>query len=225
MDWYDSIHEAGQEITFLPCNHWTMRNPIIGPNRSLWGSYLIKTSGGFTIYISGDTAYFDGFDQIGEQYQIDLAVFNLGAYEPRWFMQWYHVNPEEAVLIHRDIRSRYSVAMHWGTFILTDEPLDEPPTKLAEALAKHGVPESEFEVFNLGTGQGSTVLEVIQAFERATGAKLEWEHAPRRPGDIVAAYADTTKAGEVLGWRAERTLDEAMADAWRWQQSLGARAE
>jgi UDP-glucose 4-epimerase len=76
------------------------------------------------------------------------------------------------------------------------------------------------ETFNLGTGAGSTVLEVIHAFERATGAKLQWEFAPRRPGDVVAAYADTQKAAAGLGWRAERTLDQCMADAWRWQQTL-----
>ena len=77
-----------------------------------------------------------------------------------------------------------------------------------------------FEVFNLGTGEGSTVLEVIQSFERATGASLQWSFAPRRAGDVIATYADTHRATEVLGWTAQKSLDEAMADAWRWQQSL-----
>jgi len=81
------------------------------------------------------------------------------------------------------------------------------------------------EVFNLGTGQGSTVLEVIAAFTRATGVKLAWEKAPRRPGDVVAAYADTTKVAAVLGWKAARSLDQAMADAWRWQLSLDTGAQ
>ncbi|MCR9248113.1 MAG: UDP-glucose 4-epimerase GalE [bacterium] len=79
----------------------------------------------------------------------------------------------------------------------------------------------DFEVFNLGTGQGSTVLEVIKAFERATEQKIDWDFAPRRAGDVIAAYADTKRAAEVLGWRASRSLEEAMGDAWRWQQSLG----
>jgi UDP-glucose 4-epimerase len=77
-----------------------------------------------------------------------------------------------------------------------------------------------FEVFNLGTGKGCTVLEVIQSFERATGAALQWSFAPRRAGDVVAAFADTRRATEVLGWTAQKTLDEAMADAWRWQQAI-----
>ena len=76
------------------------------------------------------------------------------------------------------------------------------------------------EVFNLGTGTGSTVLEVITAFERATGKKLQWEWAPRRAGDVIAAFADTAKAAAGLGWRAERPLEQSMADAWRWQLAL-----
>lgn len=65
-------------------------------------------------------------------------------------MKPYHINPEEAVMVHQDIRSKYSVGMHWGTFILTDEPLDEPPVKLAEALDKFHIPSSAFEVYQHG---------------------------------------------------------------------------
>jgi UDP-glucose 4-epimerase len=83
-----------------------------------------------------------------------------------------------------------------------------------------GKSQEPLEVFNLGTGTGSTVLEVIHAFERATGTKLAYEFAPRRPGDVIAAYADTEKAATMLGWKATRTLDQCMQDAWRWQQSL-----
>ena len=85
-----------------------------------------------------------------------------------------------------------------------------------------GAAAEPVEVFNLGTGTGSTVLEVIAAFERATGEKLEWEFADRRPGDVVAAYADTQAARQALGWQARIPLEQAMADAWRWQQSLAA---
>ena len=77
-----------------------------------------------------------------------------------------------------------------------------------------------FEFFNLGTGTGSTVLEVIQSFEKVTGEKLNYKIAPRRAGDVTAAYADTTKANGVLGWQAEKTLDDAMGDAWRWEQNI-----
>ena len=85
----------------------------------------------------------------------------------------------------------------------------------------HGQGQASMEVFNLGTGKGSSVLEVIQSFERATGQALGWAYAPRRTGDVIAAYADTTKAREVLGWVAKRSLDDAMRDAWAWQLALG----
>jgi len=78
------------------------------------------------------------------------------------------------------------------------------------------------EVFNLGTGTGSTVVEVLNAFTEATGVKLEWGFADRRAGDVVAAFADTEKANNQLGWRAELSLTQSMADAWRWQQALAA---
>ena len=88
-----------------------------------------------------------------------------------------------------------------------------------ERLIENGQ-ESPMEVFNLGTGHGSSVLEVIQAFERATGQLLNWTFAPRRAGDIVAAYADTQRATEVLGWTAGKSLDDSMRDAWAWQCAL-----
>jgi len=93
LDWFDTFEEGEREITLLPCNHWTMRNPLIGPNKSLWGSFLLKTKSGATIFISGDTGYFEGFREIGKEFSIDLAIFNLSAYEPRWFMSAGHINP------------------------------------------------------------------------------------------------------------------------------------
>ncbi|RIV35359.1 UDP-glucose 4-epimerase GalE [Flagellimonas lutimaris] len=78
--------------------------------------------------------------------------------------------------------------------------------------------ETNYEVFNLGTGKGSSVLEVIQSFERVSGKKLNYKIVDRRPGDIVQAYADTKKANEVLGWKAKSSLDDAMKSAWEWEK-------
>lgn len=80
--------------------------------------------------------------------------------------------------------------------------------------------ESNYEVFNLGTGTGSSVLEVIQSFEKVSGEKLNYKIVDRRQGDIVSAYADTTKANEILGWKAQSTLEEAMKSAWDWEQKI-----
>ncbi len=83
-----------------------------------------------------------------------------------------------------------------------------------------GKANDAYEVFNLGTGKGSSVLEVVKSFERVSGLKLNYELGPRRAGDVVAAYADTTKAREVLGWKTSRSLDEAVASAWNWEQKV-----
>ena len=139
LDWYEKYRDGKQEITLLPCNHWTMRNPISGPNRSLWGSYLIRTSQGYTIYISGDSAYFDGFEQLGKDYDIDLAIFNVGAYEPRWFMAQSHMNPRETVRAFKELNARKLLVVHWGTFRLGNEPVHFPPIQVKEVLEEEGL--------------------------------------------------------------------------------------
>ncbi|MEO1033718.1 MAG: UDP-glucose 4-epimerase GalE [Bacteroidota bacterium] len=80
--------------------------------------------------------------------------------------------------------------------------------------------ESNYEVFNLGTGKGSSVLEAIQSFEKVSGQQLNYKIADRRAGDVIAAYADTNKANDVLGWKTELTLDDAMASAWKWERKI-----
>lgn len=83
-----------------------------------------------------------------------------------------------------------------------------------------GKNSANYEVFNVGTGKGSTVLEAIQSFERVSGKKLNYKIVDRREGDITSAYADTTKANEVLGWKSQYSLDEAMKSAWDWEQKI-----
>lgn len=82
--------------------------------------------------------------------------------------------------------------------------------------------KSNFEVFNVGTGKGSSVLEVIQSFEKVSGKKLNYKIVSRRAGDVIAAYANTDKANNELGWKAQSSLDEAMASAWKWEQKIRA---
>lgn len=80
--------------------------------------------------------------------------------------------------------------------------------------------KANYEVFNVGTGKGSTVLEVIHSFEKVSGKKLNYKIVDRRPGDITSAYADTTLANQELGWKSEYTLDQAMKSAWDWEQKI-----
>jgi len=139
LDWYDMFRDGDRSITFLPSNHWTMRNPVRGPNRSLWGGYIIETSVGRTIYVTGDSGYFDGFKEIGEDFDIDLAIINLGAYEPRWFMAPSHMNPRETVQAFKELNARKLMIVHWGTFRLGDEPVHFPPLDIKKELKKEGL--------------------------------------------------------------------------------------
>ncbi|MEZ4968639.1 MAG: UDP-glucose 4-epimerase GalE [Flavobacteriaceae bacterium] len=84
----------------------------------------------------------------------------------------------------------------------------------------NGKNQDNYEVFNVGTGKGSSVLEVIKSFEKVSGKKLNYKIVDRRSGDITMAYADTTKANTVLGWKAQSTLDEAMKSAWLWEEKI-----
>jgi N-acyl-phosphatidylethanolamine-hydrolysing phospholipase D len=139
LDWFDVFEDGKREITLLPSNHWTMRNPLVGPNRSLWGSYLIKTAGGPTIFIAGDAAYFDGYAELGREFSIDLAIFNLGAYEPRWFMAASHMDPAETVQAFQELGARRLLIVHWGTFRLGEEPVHFPPLDIRKEMIKQGI--------------------------------------------------------------------------------------
>jgi L-ascorbate metabolism protein UlaG (beta-lactamase superfamily) len=139
LDWLDTYSDGRREITLLPCNHWTMRNPIEGPNRSLWGSFLLRTATGPTIYLSADTAHFDRFGEIGREFSADLAIINLGAYEPRWFMARSHMNPAETVQAFKALGATRLIITHWGTFRLGDEPVYLPSIEIREAMERAGL--------------------------------------------------------------------------------------
>ena len=143
MDWWQQ-HEVGAlMVTMVPAQHWSRRT-LSDRNQTLWGGFVGQTDGR-SFYFAGDTGYGPDFVEIGKRFGgIDLALIPIGAYEPRWFMSDQHVNPEEAIRIHQDIKARTSVGIHWGTFPLTDEPLDQPLSDLAIARSKVGIGEDEF---------------------------------------------------------------------------------
>jgi L-ascorbate metabolism protein UlaG (beta-lactamase superfamily) len=149
FDWWQTHKEGKAEITAVPAQHWSKRYPL-SRNRTLWAGWVVKVED-FKFYFIGDSGYAPIFKDITKQIgPVDLAMVPIGAYEPRWFMKDSHMNPEEAAKVHKDVRSRLSVAMHWGTFVLTDEPLDEPPGRLRDALRNEGIRESEFRVLRHG---------------------------------------------------------------------------
>jgi len=142
LDWYETFVDGPLEVTLLPCNHWTMRNPLTGPNRSLWGSFLIRSQDGPTVFISGDAAWFEGYEELGQEYEIDLAIFNLGAYEPRWFMRGSHMNPAEVAEAFIRLGAGWLAVVHWGSYRLGDEPVHLPPLAMAAEMEKRGLGKS-----------------------------------------------------------------------------------
>lgn len=149
FDWWDSAEAEGAKITAAPMQHWSARG-FGDRNETLWASWVVERDG-YSFWFCGDTGYNPvQFKEIGEHFGgFDLAMIPIGAYDPRWFMKNAHVNPEEAVKIHAEVRSRFTLAHHWGKFRLTAEPLDEPPARLAQAMAAAGdLPP--FEAFAVG---------------------------------------------------------------------------
>lgn len=150
LDWWESSSTDGKlKVTAVPMQHWSKRTPF-SRNGTLWAGWVVEVEG-FRFLFVGDSGYGPHFREIGERLgPFDLSAIPIGAYEPRWFMKNHHMNPEESVMVHQDVRSRKSVAMHWGTFVLTDEPLDEPPRRLRTAMNEKNVPAGDFLVLRHG---------------------------------------------------------------------------
>ena len=153
MDWWQKADLAPLSIHFVPSQHWSRRGAR-DTNQSLWGGYVVEDSHQ-RIYHSGDTAYFEGFKEIAQRCGAPTAaLLPIGAYEPRWFMKTQHMNPEDAVQAFLDLQARRFVAMHWGTFKLTDEALDEPPRFLRQVWADRKLPEDRLFIPAIGETLG-----------------------------------------------------------------------
>jgi L-ascorbate metabolism protein UlaG (beta-lactamase superfamily) len=163
LDWQESARLGDLEIVFTECRHRSGRGAG-DQMKTLWGSFVVKSSAG-TLYFAGDTGYGPHLQEAGEQYgPFRLALLPIGAYEPRWFMADVHLNPEEAVQAHLDLRSERSIGMHFGTFQLTYEGIDTPLLELAVAREKHGVSATEFDV--LAVGETTTLGLPLQTAAR-----------------------------------------------------------
>lgn len=134
MDWWQSYERGRWRLTCLPAQHWSdrMSHPR---NGTLWCAWLLD-NGKRKYFFAGDSGYYPGFGEIGRRFPgIDVAMLPIGAYEPRWFMAAQHMNPAESLRAFADLGARTMLAMHWGTFDLTDEPVDLAPRALGEELA------------------------------------------------------------------------------------------
>ena len=149
LDWWQEAKSSTLPITLTPAKHFSARGPF-DKNRALWGGFVL-TTGGTRIYFAGDSAYGPFFRDIGQRLgPIDLALLPIGAYEPRWFMHVVHMNPAEAVQAHIDLGAPESIGIHFGTFQLTTEGIDDPLRALEDARRANNIPPSRFRTLGFG---------------------------------------------------------------------------
>ncbi len=152
LDWWQSLPVHGVRLHCVPVQHWSARG-LFDRFETLWSGWVIETEDErrLKIFFTGDTGYSRDFADITQRFgAMDFAMIPIGAYEPRWFMRHQHVDPAEAVQIHLDLRARRSLGIHWGAFELTDEPLDDPPRALRQALQARGVDPQDFVTLRPG---------------------------------------------------------------------------
>jgi len=134
LDWWESVQVGPLKYTFLPAQHWSRR---IGQKSgaTLWGGWLVE--GARTVYFSGDSGYFRGFEEFGKRFDIDYALIGAGAYEPRWFMHYQHLNVEEFFRAADDLKAKTAIPFHFGVISLSDEPLLYPLYEIDRFFALH----------------------------------------------------------------------------------------
>lgn len=156
LDWWNenSVSES-MKVTSVPAQHFSSRG-LFDRNRTLWAGYVLETDSG-DVYFAGDTGYGEFFKEIGKRFNnITVGLIPIGAYKPQWFMSPIHVNPEEAIQVHKDVNAEISFGMHFGTFPLADDGMDEPMYDFSEAMQK---PENKGVNFKLLTEGDSFLLK------------------------------------------------------------------
>jgi len=161
MDWYDEIKINDElRITLLPAVHWSKRS-LTDTNKTLWGNFLIEYQDK-KIFFACDTGYGNIYKELGEKYgPIDLSMINIGAYDfrPMFEKSIYHTTPEEALNIAQDLKSKKVLGTHWGTFVLSLEPIMEPPVRFKDNAEKYGFKKDEALIFKIG--QVSSLKDII----------------------------------------------------------------
>ncbi|MCB1189217.1 MAG: MBL fold metallo-hydrolase [Leptospiraceae bacterium] len=149
LDWWEETVLEDLKIAFTPSQHFSARG-LFDRNETLWGSYVVVGKD-HTFYFAGDTGYFAGFKMIGKKYpNIDLAILPIGAYNPRWFMKIVHMDPAEAIQALVDLNAKFMLPIHYNTFVLTDEPLDEPLKKTVQIFNQKGIEKDRLKDLKIG---------------------------------------------------------------------------
>ena len=154
MDWYDEINFNDLKITFVPAVHWSKRS-LWDTNKTLWGSFIIEYKNK-KIFFACDTGYGNIYKELGNKYgPIDLTLINIGAYNfypmsPKKDYSIYHTNPEEALQIGKDLKSKKVLGMHWGTVILSLEPIFDPPKRFKTNSSQYGYMPDDAIIMKIG---------------------------------------------------------------------------
>ena len=158
MDWYDEIKVNDElKVTFLPAVHWSKRS-LTDTNKTLWGNFLIEYKDK-KILFACDTGVGNIYKELGDKFgPIDLTLINIGAYNFYPMMPYkdksaYHTNPEEALSIARDLKSKKAIGMHWGTFVLSLEPIMEPRKRFKDSAEQYGFKREDAIIFKIGEFQ------------------------------------------------------------------------
>lgn len=173
LDWYaKSDLREDVSVTFVPAQHWSMRVPLVR-NVRLWGGFYLKVKDK-TLYFVGDTGYHPKlFNEIRERLgPVDFSFIPIGAYAPRDFVRDQHIDPADAVKLHKDVQSRQSIGMHFATFQLTDEDIDEPCQILNESTAANKLRTNEFTCMDIGESR-TIFSDELQAENDPSAKKLE----------------------------------------------------
>ncbi|UTR05737.1 MBL fold metallo-hydrolase [Alkalihalobacillus sp. LMS6] len=150
LEWWEQWSSQSLSFTFVPAQHWVKRG-LFDTNTSKWGGWVIEAPSKRSVYFVGDSGYFDGFTQVGqEKPEIDYAIFPIGAYEPEWFMELDHMTPEQAVQGFRDVGAKHFVPMHYGTFRLADDTGPEALERFEQSWREQGMLEEQKSVLPIG---------------------------------------------------------------------------
>ncbi|MDW8225819.1 MAG: MBL fold metallo-hydrolase, partial [Bacteroidota bacterium] len=149
LDWWEFVDYAGARFHCTPARHFSGRG-LNDRNRTLWASWYVETPE-HRIYFGGDTGYGQHFAQIRQYLGApELVLLPIGAYEPRWFMQEYHIAPDEALRAFLDLKGIHLLPIHWGTFDQADEGLQEPPYRLRDAARRLTLSEAHLHILPIG---------------------------------------------------------------------------
>ena len=155
LDWYENIQvNKDIKVTLLPAVHWSKRS-LWDTNKTLWGNFLIEYKGKKILFAS-DTGYGNIYKELGKEYgPIDITFINIGAYNfypmmPVKDKSIYHTNPEQALNIGKDLKSKKVIGMHWGTVVLSLEPIMEPPKRFKDGAQKFGYSKNDAIIFKIG---------------------------------------------------------------------------